>query len=357
MSDWRGARLTLRLDGGSHEPSVSMRLAGFPADFAPDFAALQAFLNRRRPGRGAHTSARHEDDNVIWHSGLTDGRTDGSPLCAEILNTDVRKQDYVNQPPRPSHADYPAYVKYGAIPSGGGAFSGRMTAPLCIVGGLCLQWLAARGIAVHAHILQIGDVRDAAFDPLAPRAPLTADGLTVLDAAVAEKMRAAIIAAKADGDSLGGEIECTVTGLPVGIGEPLFGGLEGRLASILFAVPAVKGVHFGAPCAVRGSAYNDPFYSDADGVIRTKTNHVGGILGGLSDGMPLLFRAAIKPTPSIARPQETVSLPDGENIMLTISGRHDPCIVPRAVPCIEAAAALALTDAILEEKGCVRHGK
>lgn len=352
MNDWKGSVLHLRLYGESHGASVGMELRGLPSGFAPSMEALQAFLNRRRPGQGAHTTARTEADIPHFLGGLENGRTNGQPLRAEILNTDVRPRDYVNQIPRPSHADYPAYVKYGAIPKGGGVFSGRMTAPLCIAGGLCLQWLSERGVRIGAHALQIGTASDRPFDPLAPELPVATGKISVLERATEEQMLQQIEQARQDGDSVGGCVECAVTGLPVGIGAPLFDGLEGRLSLLLFAIPAVKGVRFGADCAsLRGSEYNDPFYYDTDGAVRTRTNHAGGILGGLSDGMPLLLRAELKPTPSIARPQESVSLtPNGGSVCLELCGRHDPCIVPRAVPCVEAAAALAITDAILESE-------
>lgn len=352
MSDWQGAALRLRLFGASHDTSVGMELTGFPAGFAPDFDELQSFLNRRRPGQGSHTTARAEADIPVFSRGLRAGRTDGAPLCAEISNRDVRSQDYNPQIPRPSHADYPAYVKYGAIPAGGGVFSGRMTAPLCIAGGLCLQWLAARGVQLGAHALQIGAACDRPFDPLAPELPVPAGKISVLERSAETEMLRAIEQARQEGDSVGGSVECSVTGLHAGVGEPLFGGLEGRLAALLFAIPAVKGVRFGADCAgQRGSAYNDAYYYDETGAVRTRTNHAGGILGGLSTGMPLLLRAEFKPTPSIARPQESISLaPGGGSVALTLRGRHDPCIIPRAVPCVEAATALALMDAILESE-------
>lgn len=349
MNDWFGSVLRLRLFGQSHCASVGMELAGFPAGFAPDIAALQRFLDRRRPGQGAHTTARAEADVPVFSGGLTEGRTDGQPLRAEILNTDVRPQDYGNQIPRPSHADYPAYVKYGAIPSGGGVFSGRMTAALCIAGGLCLQWLEARGVRIDAHALQIGTAHDRAFDPLAPELPDRAGKIAVLRREAEADMLRQIALAREAGDSVGGSIECAITGLFAGLGEPLFGGLEGRLSQLLFVIPAVKGVRFGASCAEQhGSAYNDPFYCDG-GAIRTRTNHAGGILGGLSSGMPVLFSVECKPTPSIAAPQESVSLPDGASVRLELRGRHDPCIVPRAVPCVEAAAAIGIMDVLLED--------
>lgn len=353
MSSRFGTALKVQVFGQSHAPAIGVCIDGFPVGFSPDFDALDAFLARRAPGQGAYATARKEADKPEFLSGLVDGHTCGAPITAVIRNTDTRSKDYGNiaEMPRPSHADYPAWVKYGdqADYRGGGHFSGRLTAPLCIAGGLCLQYLAQKGISIGAHILQIGSVRDAAFDPVSPTLPI--GGLT-LDPAAWEKMQAEIAAAKAELDSVGGVIECAVTGLPAGIGEPMFGGLENRLAQILFGIPAVKGVEFGEGfgCAtLRGSQNNDPYYYDESGTVRTRTNHAGGIAGGISTGMPIVFRAAFKPTPSIARPQETIRFIGGkEPAILEIKGRHDPCIVPRAVPVVEAAAAIAILDAILE---------
>ena len=297
MSSSFGTVLKLQLFGESHGPAVGMCLDGFPAGFRPDLTALQTFLDRRAPGRSALTSARREADRPEFLSGLADGLTCGAPL----------------------------------------------TAPLCVAGGLCLQLLAAQGVEIFAHIAQIGSIPDRAFDPLAPERP--GSGFPVLDTAAGEAMRAEIAAAAA-------VVECAVTGLPAGVGAPMFGGLENRLAQALFAIPAVKGVEFGsgfAGAALRGSENNDP-YCMKNGAVCTRTNHAGGILGGLSTGMPIVFRAAFKPTPSIALPQQTVRLSDGAPVTLELRGRHDPCIVPRAVPCVEAAAALAVLDAALEAR-------
>ncbi len=355
MGNSFGSALRLTIFGQSHAPAIGMCMEGFPVGFRPDMDALEAFLARRAPGQGAHTTARREADKPEFLSGLVNGHTCDAPLAAIIRNTDTRPQDYGNlsDMPRPSHADYPAYVKYGADRdgSGGGKFSGRLTAPLCIAGGLCLQWLAARGIRIGAHVLQIGPVMDTPFDPLSPQIPVPVSPLPTLKPDAAEAMLAEIAAARRECDSVGGIIECAVTGLPTGVGEPMFGGLENRLAQILFAISAVKGVEFGSGfscAAMRGSEHNDAYYSAKSGVC-TRTNHAGGILGGLSTGMPVLFRTAIKPTPSISRPQETVFY-NGGDTTLEIKGRHDPCIVPRAVPCVEAAAAVAIMDAILEGK-------
>lgn len=353
MSSQFGTALKIQIFGQSHAPAIGVCIDGFPVGFAPDFDALDAFLARRAPGQGAYATARKEADKPEFVSGFVEGHTCGAPIAAVIHNTDVRSKDYGNiaEMPRPSHADFPAWMKYGnqADYRGGGHFSGRLTAPLCIAGGLCLQWLAQKGIRIGAHILQIGAAKDCALDPVSPALPV--NGLT-LDPAAWERMQEEIAAAKADKDSVGGVIECAVTGLKAGYGEPIFGGMENRLAQILFGIPAVKGVEFGAGfgcAALRGSENNDPYYYDENGFVRTRTNHAGGIAGGISTGMPIVFRAAFKPTPSIAKPQETITFTGGTApAVLEIKGRHDPCIVPRAVPCVEAAAAVAILDAILE---------
>lgn len=348
MSSSFGTVLKLQLFGESHGPAVGMCLDGFPAGFQLDPEALQTFLDRRAPGRSALTSTRREADRPEFLSGLADGLTCGAPLTAVLPNGDAHPADYagLEDTPRPSHADYPAAVKYhGAqAASGGGHFSGRLTAPLCVAGGLCLQLLAAQGVEIFAHIAQIGSIPDRAFDPLAPERP--GSGFPVLDAAAGVAMRAEITAAAAAGDSVGGVVECAVTGLPAGVGAPMFDGLENRLAQALFAIPAVKGVEFGsgfAGAALRGSENNDPYYME-NGAVRTRTNHAGGILGGITTGMPLLFRIAVKPTPSIGQAQQTVDLAEKKDAALTIRGRHDPCIVPRAIPVAEACAAIALLD-------------
>lgn len=354
MSSTFGNALKITIFGQSHAPAIGVCMEGFPAGFTPDFDELNAFLARRAPGQGAYTTARREPDRPEFLAGLVRGHTCGAPVTAIIRNTDTRSGDYAafTDVPRPSHADYPAQVKWqGAQDSaGGGHFSGRLTAPLCIAGGLCLQYLHTRGIEITAHIERIGAAQDRRFTPTQPET-LAKAKLPVLDPDSAEAMLAQIAAAKAEGDSVGGCIECAVTGLPAGLGSPMFGGMENRLAQILFGIPAVKGVEFGSgfACAgMRGSEHNDPYFMQ-DGAVRTRTNHAGGILGGLTTAMPVIFRVAVKPTPSIARPQESVSLQRGEDAVLEIHGRHDPCIVPRAVPCVEVAAAIAILDALLEE--------
>lgn len=351
MSSCYGTRLKLSIFGQSHSAAIGMCLDGLPAGEAVDLAQLQAFLDRRAPGRNAWSTARSEPDEPEILSGLVNGCTCGAPLSAILRNHDTRSQDYagLRSLPRPSHADYPAQVKYGGYQdvAGGGHFSGRLTAPLCVAGGVCLQILARRGIEVGAAITRIGSVAAPGFDPVnVDSAALTA----ARSALLSEAMQAEIAAARAEGDSVGGVIECAVTGLPAGLGEPMFDGMENRIAAVVFGIPAVRGVEFGAgfaAAALRGSEHNDA-YCIRDGRVATETNRHGGILGGITTGMPLIFRAAIKPTPSIARPQQSVSLEQMQEQTLTIQGRHDPCIVPRAVPVVEAAAALAVLDALLE---------
>ena len=353
MSNTIGTRLKLTVFGESHGPAVGMTLEGFPAGFEPDLAELQAFLNRRAPSASVFSTSRREADAPEFLSGLHDGRTCGDALTAIIRNTNARRADYANFLPRPSHADYPAFVKYGGAMdlSGGGCYSGRLTAPICIAGGLCKQYLRRQGVEVFAHIFNIGAQCDEPYDPLAPQTPVLERGLTLVDPERAEAMLDEIEAVRAACDSVGGSVECAVTGLPTGLGEPMFDGVENRLAQMLFGIPAVKGVEFGSGfgCAqMRGSAHNDPYYYDENGAVRTRTNHAGGICGGMTTGMPVCFRVAIKPTPSIALPQETVDPVAHCGAELEIRGRHDPCIVPRAVAVVEAAAAMAVTGLLLE---------
>lgn len=358
MSSEFGRTLRVGVFGQSHGAAIGVSIDGLPAGERIDLAELQAFLDRRKPGKSPLSTARKEADAPELLSGLRGGVTCGSPLCAVIYNSDQHSSDYTElaDKPRPSHADYTAWVKWGgqADMRGGGHFSGRLTAPLCIAGGLCLQILARQGVRVRARIVSIGTVTDdAAFDAPVDEKPFPA----VSDEAAAA-MQAQIAQAKAEQDSVGGVIECVIEGLPAGIGDPMFGGLENRIARTVFAIPAVKGVEFGAGFAaarLRGSENNDPFCVE-NGKIVTKTNHCGGILGGISNGMPVVFRAAFKPTPSISREQDSVSLSRMEETKLVIHGRHDPCIVPRAVPCVEAAAAIAVLDAVMERKKELGYG-
>ena len=349
MSSTYGENIKLTIFGQSHGPAIGMTLDAVPAGLKVDLDALQQFLNRRAPGQNDWSTPRKEADRPEFLSGIADGYTCGAPIAAVIYNTNTRSGDYANLKncPRPGHADYTAQLKYGGFQdaAGGGHFSGRLTAALCIAGGRCKQWLEEKGIRIAAHIASIADTEDTLFDSLAPQLDAVAADFPVLSFSAGEKMRDVIACAKSDCDSVGGSIECAVTGLPAGIGDPMFGGMESRIAQIIYGIPAVKGLQFGNTAAF-GSENNDAYTVD-NGQIRTVTNHCGGILGGITNGMPLIFRVAVKPTPSIAKPQQTVNLQTGEVTTLEIKGRHDPCIVPRAVPVVEAAAAIAIFDAYL----------
>ncbi len=355
MSSTYGEYLKLSIFGQSHGAGIGMVLDGIPAGLPVDMEDLTAFLTRRAPGQNDYSTPRKEADAPEFLSGLVEDITCGAPIAALVRNTNTRSGDYANLKdcPRPGHADYTAQIKYGGHQdaAGGGHFSGRLTAPICIAGGLCKQWLDNKGIHVSAHIAMIGGVWDQLFDPVYPEIASVLAPFPTLDEARGAEMRRRIAEAKESLDSVGGIVECAVTGLPVGLGEPMFGGIEGKLAQMLYGIPAVKGVEFGAGFRVAemtGSESNDPFRVE-DGKIVTATNNCGGILGGITDGMPLIFRAAFKPTPSIGKQQQSVSLSKMENRTLEVKGRHDPCIVPRAVPVVEAAAAIALMDMLLEE--------
>lgn len=360
MSSTYQGRLTLSIFGQSHAPAVGMTLEGLPPGEEIDLALLQQFLDRRAPGRNPWSTPRRESDVPEFLAGLVAGKTCGVPITAMIHNENTRSGDYENlrQVPRPGHGDFTAQRKFQGAQdvAGGGHFSGRLTAPLCIAGGLCLQLLRRRGITVAAHIAAIGGIADAPLDPARPDREVL-EGLgslefPVLDAGAGEAMKSAVEEARRQGDSLGGIIECAVLGLPPGLGDPIFDGMENRIARLVFGIPAVKGLEFGAGFAaagMRGSSHNDAFVWE-DGTVKTRTNRHGGILGGITTGMPLVFRAAVKPTPSIAKPQESVNLVTGAVAVLEVKGRHDPCIVPRAVPCVEAAAAIAVLDALLEQE-------
>lgn len=331
MSSIFGNVLKVSIFGQSHAPAIGAVIDGFPSGFKPDMVALEAFMERRAPGRNAQSTPRKESDKVEFLSGFSGEYTCGAPIAAVIRNGNTRSSDYseVRDVPRPSHADYPAYLKYGEHNdfAGGGHFSGRLTASLCIAGALAIQLLSKNGISVDSCVTEIGGVSSSE-----------------------DAMTAAIDEARASGDSVGGIVECRAYGFPAGIGEPMFGGMENRISAAVFGIPAVRGIEFGlgfAAARLRGSEHNDS-YAVSDGKFYTETNNHGGIIGGISTGMPIVFRVAFKPTPSIAREQDSVSLSRGEAVKLMIKGRHDPCIVRRAAPCVEAACATVLLDALLE---------
>ena len=357
MSSEFGNILKISIFGQSHGKAIGVNIDGLPAGEPIDLEELNAFLDRRKPGKSPLSTARKESDTPVFLSGLENGVTCGFPLCAVIENSDQHSSDYseLADKPRPSHADYTARVKWGghADMRGGGHFSGRLTAPLCIAGGIAKQILARRGIFVGAHLAAVGTENDAPF-PLHPTAELfdaiAAKPFPVVDDGAGDRMQALILEARKNLDSVGGIIECAAIGLPAGLGDPMFGGVENRLAAALFGIPAVKGVEFGlgfGSSRLRGSENNDPFTVE-NGTVVTASNRAGGILGGITTGMPVTLRTAIKPTPSISRPQQTVSLSAMENTELVIRGRHDPCIAHRAVPVVEAVTAAVLLDLLLE---------
>ena len=349
-----GENVKVSLFGQSHSVAVGVVIDGLKAGHPIDFDLLGDFLERRAPGRNEYSTQRFEADVPEFLSGITDGKTNGAPVCAVIKNLDAQPAGYkgVAGKPRPGHADYTAHVKYGGQndASGGGHLSGRLTASLCVAGGICMQILEREGVVIAAHAAGIGGIGDTMFDTIAVdvetlRALRFAEFPTI-SPDCGRKMREAIENARRDGDSVGGVVECAAVGVPAGLGDPVFGGVENRIACIVFGIPAVRGIEFGngfASALMRGSVNNDAFFIDG-GEVKTRTNNHGGVLGGITSGMPLIFRVAIKPTPSIAQGQDSVDLSVLKDIKLRIDGRHDPCIVPRAVPCIEAATAIALLD-------------
>lgn len=332
MSSTFGKNIKISVWGQSHSTAIGVTIDGLTAGQKIDLDALEQFMQRRAPGQNKYSTPRKEADKVEFLSGLVDGVTCGSPISAMIYNTNTRSQDYesLRDIPRPSHSDYPASVRHNGLNdvAGGGHFSGRITAPICIAGGIFKQILQQKGITVSAEIKSIGGETDM------------------------EKAFAKIDFARESLDSVGGIIECTISGLPVGMGDPMFDGMENRISQAVFAIPAIKAIEFGNGfnCAnLLGSENNDEYYID-NGKIRTLTNNHGGILGGLTSGEDIVFRVAVKPTPSIGKEQKSVSLSKMEDVPLNIVGRHDPCIVPRAVVCIESAALLAVYDAYIEIK-------
>ena len=354
-----GFNIKLKIYGGSHDEKIGVIISGIPAGEKIDMDELRAFMARRAPGNNAYSTKRKEPDEPVFLSGFDGNVTTGETIEAVIYNQNQHSSDYSSlyDVPRPSHADFAARMKYGDRVDlrGGGHFSGRLTAPMCIAGGICLQILARKNIHVAAHIASIGNIEDICFDPVKISQEdfesLHTHSFPTISESAGDEMQSVIESARLDLDSIGGTIECAAIGLPIGLGEHMFMGVEGRISSIVFGIPAVKGIEFGkgfASATLLGSQNNDPFETDGTHIY-TKTNNCGGILGGMTDGMPLIFRAAMKPTPSIGKEQDSVSLSRMENVKLTIGGRHDPCVVPRAVPVFEAACALAVMDMLLDE--------
>ena len=354
MSNSLGSNYRVTIFGQSHSEMIGCVIEGVPAGVTPDMDFIRAFMARRAPG-GALSTTRKEADEPRIVAGLNEfGRTCGAPLTMLIENTNQRSRDYdrLRDVPRPGHADYTAWVKFGGENDirGGGQFSGRLTAPLCFAGALAMQLLREKGVRVRARVCRLAGIQDDPVDFAHPPMDGLCEGpLPCVNPDAAARMAEAVEAARANQDSVGGIVECWAEGLPAGLGDPMFDGVENAVARALFGIPAVRGVEFGegfAAADMTGSGHNDAFLIEGGRVV-TDTNRHGGALGGITSGMPLVVRAAFKPTPSIARAQRSVSLSRGEGEALAIQGRHDPCVVPRAVPAVEAAVACALLDLML----------
>ncbi len=352
-SIYRGSRLDVEVFGASHSEEIGVCVLGFGNEKV-DLEKLQEFVDRRRAKNSAYSTKRLEADKIEIQRGFKNGTIRGK-FRAVIKNTCQNSKDYDHliKTPRPAHADYVAYMKYGDKFDyrGGGKFSGRLTASMCIAGGICKQILEEKGITINAYISQIGDIKGASYtDTDIEKIDLNSldKEFPLLDSTKKEEMLVAIENARKDLDSLGGVIECVIKGVPVGTGEYMFDSIESKISHLMFGVPAVKGIEFGAGfelAKMRGSEANDSFYYD-NGVVKTKTNNNGGINGGIANGMPITFRVVIKPTPSIAKEQDTINLVTKENVKIKIEGRHDSCITPRAVPVIEAISAIAIFDSL-----------
>ena len=351
-SMWKN-NISFSIFGESHGKAIGVVIDNLPSGEYIDMEKVAEYMQRRAPKKDGTTTNRSEKDVPEVLSGLLNDKTTGTPLCAMIMNTDTKSNDYKNVSTlaRPGHADYTGNVRYKGYNDvrGGGHFSGRLTAPLCFVGAVCSQILERRGIYVGAHISQIHNIKDVSFDAVSVSRDDILDvrekSFPTISDAKGEMMVADILKAREGMESLGGIIECVAINVPAGIGSPMFDGLENTISQLMFGIPAVKGVELGAGLDVEnmtGSQDNDNFYVDDRHRVRTKTNNHGGILGGISSGMPIVCKVAIKPTPSIAQEQQTINYTTLENDVIKIKGRHDPCIVPRAVPCVEACMSIAI---------------
>lgn len=349
-----GNKLKLSIFGESHGPAIGITIDGLPPGVAIDMDKVLAEMDRRKPGKSLLSTTRKESDTPEIISGFFNGYTTGAPLTAIIKNSDQRSKVYedIKNLMRPGHADYPAFVKYGGFHDyrGGGHFSGRITAPLVFAGAVAKQILAEKRIFVGAHVKSISHIDDKSFQDVEVNQALFDElkkqELPLIDGEKRTEIEEVILQARKDMDSVGGTIECTVIGIPTGIGDPFFNSVESVLAHLIFSVPAVKGIEFGKGfemTKLRGSETNDAYYYEGD-EVKTYTNNNGGITGGITNGMPVLFTVAIKPTSSIAKKQQTINIAEHKNTELVVKGRHDPCIVPRAVPVIEAVTALGILD-------------
>lgn len=355
MSSEIGKKIKVSVFGESHGTAIGAVIDNLPPGEYIDFDELQAFLKRRQGGNNKYSTPRKEDDIPEIISGIKDGYTTGAPLCILIKNNNTRSSDYNVDVPRPGHADFSAHIKYNGFCDlrGGGHFSGRLTAPICAVGGILLQILKRRGIEIVAHLLSVGNASDERLNNLSldhnQLTKIKNGGFPVLSSDAGEKMQDVILSAREEGNSVGGCIECGIYGIKAGIGNPIFDGIENAIASAVFGIGGVKGIEFGIgfeASKIKGSECNDEFYVEDD-TVKTKTNNNGGILGGITTGMPVTFNVAFKPTPSISIEQQSVSFSHNENTSLSVKGRHDPCIAVRAVPCIEAISAIAVLDFLL----------
>ncbi len=355
MSSETGKNIKLTIFGESHGAGIGMVLDNIPAGEEINMDELYRFMLRRQGGNNPYSTPRKEADKPEFLSGVLEGKTTGSPICAVIRNENTRSGDYKLDIPRPGHADFTAYVKHGGANDarGGGHFSGRLTAPLCIAGGILKQILKRKGIQIHAHISSIGGINDIPLNNMKPDENqlniLKNTDFPVLDTEAGKQMKAKILDVRSQANSVGGSVECVIYGVGAGYGDPIFDGIENRIASAIFGLGAVKGIEFGSgfdSAKMTGTESNDEFYIE-NGEIKTYTNNHGGILGGITSGMPIVFNTAFKPTPSIGVEQRSVSFSEKNNVTFKTHGRHDPCIVPRAVPCVEAVAALVIADFIL----------
>ena len=361
MSYSFGKNFKVTLFGQSHSEEIGIVIDGISAGYKINKDLIRKNLERRRPGKNKFSTARKEDDDFKIVSGEVEGITCGAPLCALIENKDQRSKDYDNlkDRPRPSHADYPAYVKFKGFNDirGGGQFSGRMTAPIVIAGSIAEDLLLKRGIKIYSRIKSIGQASDIELDLKEIKEEkfsiLKNEDFPAFEDSAREKMQEEILKAKEVGDSIGGIVETFILNMPVGIGEPFFDSLESVISHAVFSIPGIRGIEFGSgfeAAKMHGSSHNDEYYYE-NGEVKTRTNNHGGIIGGLSSGMPIIFRTAVKPTSSIAKTQNTISLKDKKNVNLKIIGRHDPSIVPRALVAIEMITALAILDLVMEGEG------
>ncbi len=355
MSSETGKRIKVSIFGESHGSAIGAVVDNLPAGEKIDFEELQAFLKRRQGGNNKYSTPRKEADIPEFVSGIKDSYTTGAPLCLLIKNENKRSTDYKVDIPRPGHADFTAYTKYNGFCDlrGGGHFSGRLTAPICAIGGILMQILKRRDIEIVAHLSSVGEANDDKINTILldekQLNKIKSGAFPTFSDDAGEKMQDLILSAREEGDSIGGSVECGIYGLGAGIGEPMFDGIENAIASSVFGIGGVKGIEFGkgfASSKMKGSENNDEFYMDKN-TVKTKTNNHGGILGGITTGMPIIFNVAFKPTPSISKKQQSISFERKENVILSTEGRHDPCIAVRAVPCIEAIAAIAISDFIL----------